>query len=167
MNLLNKQEGFILAEKNYLWTIKIEELPFGAEGAVLEAMHDYPKGKTILLPPTDWNGDSEEEFFFDPIGFKQELIALFNHYAAKAKGIMEATLTFQERANQIIALDAILYSILYYYLNQEHDASTLDSSDVATLITHTDLYFKPTTSHKNEWLDQLNQYKFLKLTTNS
>lgn len=151
----------------HLWTLQLEQLPFGAEGAVVEAIHDYPKGKTILLPPNDWDGEAEEEFFFDPIGFKRKLIDAFTLTAKEASSVFNADdLDFQMKATRLINLDARLYVILYHYLNEIHDASTLDSSEIEEQLKDTGLYFQPAYADQNppQWLTDLNQLRFLQLT---
>ncbi|MGX7418822.1 hypothetical protein ACWOFR_08425 [Carnobacterium gallinarum] len=155
----------MLTTATHLWTIEIESLPFGAEGAVSEAIYDYPKGKTILLPPNDWDGEAEEEFFFDPIGFKNKLIEAFYVTAHEAQQVFDSQEEFQEKANKLICLDARLYVILYYYLNEKHDASTLDSSEIVNQLNDTHLYFNPLESNMFHWtwLEELTQLKFLKL----
>lgn len=136
----------------YLWDLTLDKLPCGWENTYQEALINCPDGE--LIPSEEHWGETQRNYFYHPVKYRQLILETFNNYKAKAIELMNKkdTLDFKEFINQIVQIDIVLYNLISHWITdeEEFDINSFNPNNFYNEINNKD-YFDSSEFKANEF----------------
>lgn len=122
----------------YFWDLNLSEIPLGWQEDYEYALLNCPHGKTISTPELSENGIIERKCFYNPVACRNLLLNEFSNYQKQAIELYHNACkeNFQLTATELIRIDTILRSIIFYWVCDEHDISSFKDTSV-----YSDIHF--------------------------
>ncbi|SHH57708.1 hypothetical protein [Sporanaerobacter acetigenes] len=151
----------------YLWDLNLDEIPLGWENTYQDALNQCPKGEIIEMAEMD-SPDSiiTNQYFYDPVGYKNTIYTIFNEYKIKAKTLFESRNKHEIKPfiNELIKFDCILYGLLAEWTcnGNEFDGSSFDPNYLKNNLLDYNYYFG-SYNFETDFEKQYKKYKLISL----
>lgn len=132
-----------------LWNINLKNIPLGWNTIYQEALAMFP------------NGQINKSYFYDPVGYRDKLLKVFEEEKKKALELIEdQSVPFSEKANLLLKIDVKLFNIIYEWVDSKKFADISVFNPKNLLLNDIENYF--TSEVDNEYNPRLFEFTVLK-----